>query len=170
MGDVGGYTVASGYRWLIEEPASFPLASVVWPSSNLPKHSVILWLYDRGKLLTKNGLLKIRMSMSSVQCAFCNANETIEHIFSDCSWLSVCVMLFVRYWAFSPVDIGADWMNRLAEQEERSNSRKGLLAAGMVASVYHTWLEMIIREHSGEVRDLQVVLHCVVQDMAHVSV
>ena len=70
-------------------------AKDVWSSCIAPKHSFVLWLSVRSKLLTKDNVKHIDIDKNCVLCG--TAAESIKHLFFDCNFSSN-VWNQVRIW------------------------------------------------------------------------
>ena len=58
---------------------------LVWSTSNVPKHAFISWLAVLNRLPTKDRLRAWGIDMDG-SCAFCNEQETCDHLFFGCSF------------------------------------------------------------------------------------
>lgn len=70
-----------------------PTTELIWNRIALPKHRFILWLVVRGRLLTKERLVRMGISCDNNTCVLCDGNwqKDVTHIFSKCYWLKrVC--------------------------------------------------------------------------------
>lgn len=57
---------------------------LVWYSNSIPKHSFILWLAIRGKLLTQDRM-QAWQNMGNSSCAFCGSQwDSLNHLFFEC--------------------------------------------------------------------------------------
>jgi len=77
----GAYRVHSDYIGLKTCHAPVPWYNMVWHKHRIPQCAFIAWLGLHGRLLTKDGLLKMGMNCPS-ECELCqNENESHEHLF-----------------------------------------------------------------------------------------
>lgn len=59
---------------------------LVWYSSSIPKHSFILWLAIRKKLMTQDRM-QLWQSGDELRCVFCELQkDSVEHLFFDCKF------------------------------------------------------------------------------------
>ncbi|GAA0174568.1 hypothetical protein LIER_27936 [Lithospermum erythrorhizon] len=56
---------------------------LVWFNGHIPMYSFIVWMLCRGRLQTKDRLSKWNI-ISDSKCVFCDACETVEHLFFLC--------------------------------------------------------------------------------------
>lgn len=81
----------SRYQWYKEETEKQPWYRGVWGRMNVPKHSFTSWLAMHRKLLTKDRLLKLKISQDSA-CTICGIQrETVEHLFFECKYSEECL-------------------------------------------------------------------------------
>jgi hypothetical protein len=98
---------------------------------------VFLWLLHRQAILTKDNLAK-RNWHGNVMCCFCDAFETIQHLFFDCSLAKFIWRVFqVTFGLSIPLNIKhvfGDWVQRMKEKDKK------LLFVGMDAIFWSIWL------------------------------
>ena len=56
----------------------------LWKGRTPLKIKIFLWLIEQNVILTKDNLVK-RKWQGDVRCCFCPENESINHLFFDCS-------------------------------------------------------------------------------------
>jgi hypothetical protein len=80
-------------------PAS-PLFKWLWKSSNLGKHKFFFWLLIRDRLNTRNLLRRKNRVLQSYNCVLCDsgAEETLFHLFFDCSFSRDCWNALHIFW------------------------------------------------------------------------
>jgi hypothetical protein len=100
------------------------------------KIKIFLWYLRRGVILTEDNLAK-RNWQGSVQCCFCHKDETIQHLFFDCSlartvWriIQVATNLYLPHCV--PNMFGT-WLQGLDKEE------KSLVLAGAAATCWAIW-------------------------------
>ncbi|XP_074265483.1 uncharacterized protein LOC141587917 [Silene latifolia] len=84
------YTVSEGYDWLRNRPSKVQWRYLCWNSLNVPKYAFIYWAIMHSKLLTKDRLWRMRISVN-VDCEICGMQpETYQHLFSECPFTQTC--------------------------------------------------------------------------------
>lgn len=94
----GKFSIKSGYHWAIDRYISPPNSSLsliptcfwklVWSLKTPPKIRSFLWKTLHGALATMENLAR-RRSAQSPLCPICQLQEeTIEHLFLQCPWVS----------------------------------------------------------------------------------
>ncbi|GFZ16285.1 hypothetical protein Acr_25g0006940 [Actinidia rufa] len=70
------------YEFFRPRSAKITWPKFVWHAPIIPRHSFILWLGLKDRLLTKN---KLQRSIDDLSCPLCRAeNETLDHLFFHC--------------------------------------------------------------------------------------
>ncbi|XP_020260934.1 uncharacterized protein LOC109837204 [Asparagus officinalis] len=146
---------------------SVPWADTVWESSNLPKHSFILWLAIQNRLLTKDRLLK-RGVIQSNHCSLCEGgSESHKHLYFDCSFSMTVwngVMEWLKFsWRTCDWRLLLDWYcNSLKVKGSKLKVKRMAIAA----VVYYIWKErnerifkLKSRCSSQIIRDIKVDLY-----------
>jgi hypothetical protein len=84
MGHTEGWTILNPVyvQTIMIVPIPF-LENWLWKLKLPLKINIFLWYLGRGVTLTKDNLIK-RNWNDSPKCAFCNHNETLQHLFFDC--------------------------------------------------------------------------------------
>ncbi|WVZ81339.1 hypothetical protein U9M48_028728, partial [Paspalum notatum var. saurae] len=77
----GLFTVKSMYKYLINSGIKVP--QKIWKTKIPLKTKIFMWYVKRRVLLMKDNLAK-RNWNGNLGCCFCNANESIQHLFFDC--------------------------------------------------------------------------------------
>ncbi|XP_074314107.1 uncharacterized protein LOC141649312 [Silene latifolia] len=99
------YTIADGYKWLLQVPAEkVTWYKVVWNRYNLPKWSFIMWLRQHHRLLTLDRLRNMGMDVPSL-CFICGLDaENHDHLFTHCWFAKKCYHLAAD-WLQVSVDV-----------------------------------------------------------------
>jgi hypothetical protein len=79
LNSTGVFTVQSMYRVVINNGNVFR-HKLIWSLKLPPKIKNFLWYLVKGVVLTKENLLKSNWQ-GNKKCAFCDSNETIQHLF-----------------------------------------------------------------------------------------
>ncbi|WVZ83546.1 hypothetical protein U9M48_030683, partial [Paspalum notatum var. saurae] len=106
----GIFSVQSMYNNLILDNNTIPVTCDLWKLRIPLKIKIFLWYLRTGVILTKDNLAK-RQWQGSTKCCFCNADETLQHLFFDCH------VARATYWIRS-------W-SPLFKEEERETMRTG---------------------------------------------
>ncbi|KAJ4816988.1 RNA-directed DNA polymerase (reverse transcriptase)-related family protein [Rhynchospora pubera] len=96
------FSVKSFYRFLSSRGVTLELNKTVWPLKIPLKIKCFVWMLVHYKLLTKDRLVHRGRSDIDTSCVFCDATESIDHLFSHCSFIRIFWVLFSRYnkWGF----------------------------------------------------------------------
>lgn len=107
----GVFLVKSMYKQLCSDVMRCPTKKI-WKSKTPLKIKVFMWLIEQNAILTKDNLNK-RNWHGSLRCKFCTENESIIHLFFDCSlskyvWSLMALVLgascrsckFDQYWVW----------------------------------------------------------------------
>ncbi|WVZ73514.1 hypothetical protein U9M48_021813 [Paspalum notatum var. saurae] len=78
----GSFSVSSMYSALVQEGCA-SRKNLFWALKVPLKIKIFLWFLKRGVVLTEDNLSK-RQWKGNLKCSFCNADETIQHLFFDC--------------------------------------------------------------------------------------
>ncbi|XP_071741014.1 uncharacterized protein [Rutidosis leptorrhynchoides] len=115
---------------------------VVWYSQAIPKHSFILWLAIKGRLLTQDRILKWNPTGNYI-CDLCRCClDSHEHLFFQCMyakkvWGSMKVLLMLR----SLNDNFGDIINMLKSSPYKRNIWSIIHRLVLGAAVYYIWQE-----------------------------
>lgn len=108
----GKYTIKTRYKILQDQPnqQDWCLWKTVSKSESLPKIKIFIWTILKGNILTSENLKKKRLPRSS-RCPMClQAEETIQHLFQDCTLAKECWQQLR-----SPLEINLNFTNPLLE-------------------------------------------------------
>lgn len=117
-------------------------SKVVWHSHCIPKHSFVLWLAMKHKLLTQDKLLKWYPN-KSLQCPMCKTVEdSHDHLFFQCKysevvWNEIKNMARINYRAGN----WDSWVNELSCLQNNTSIWNVIKKLCFAASVYHIWQE-----------------------------
>ncbi|GFS37427.1 phytochrome and flowering time regulatory protein [Actinidia rufa] len=80
----GKFQSRLAYEFFRPRNAKLTWPKLVWHAAIIPRHSFILWLGLKDRLLTKN---KLRDYIEDQSCPLCSAqNETLNHLFFQCTF------------------------------------------------------------------------------------
>ena len=101
------------------------------------KNKKFAWYLRRGVILTKDNLAK-RNWHGSKKCVFCHKDETIKHLFFECTFarsiwsiIQICSILFPPC---SIANIFGNWLNGVDRRFKR------LIRMGALAVIWSIWL------------------------------
>ncbi|KAH0695980.1 hypothetical protein KY289_013462 [Solanum tuberosum] len=137
----GEYSITRSYIDLRGHHNSLHIAECIWSAVAQPKHRFILWLAVQDRLLTKESLLKMNISVEEANCCLCDAQklETARHLFSECPWF-IEVKRNVEQWTCLPIQLGEvkEVMLKI-KRKKWKQFQKQVIAASWGAMIYHTW-------------------------------
>lgn len=129
-------------------PPLVPWHKAVWFSQKIPKHSFIVWLLLKGRMLTRDRLRSWGLVVP-VECLLCgHAAETTLHLYFDCPFSSAV-------WRVMLSNLRLPFPTRLAEivqwliSTPMHKKIKIILKLVFQAAVYFIWRERNSRLHSG---------------------
>ena len=104
----------SMYRALVHSDIPVDDNKKIWQMKIPLKIKVFTWYLRRGVILTKDNLVK-RNWHGSTKCMFCPQDETIKHLFFECSfarsiWLSIQIASNL-YQPKSVANVFGNWLN-----------------------------------------------------------
>jgi hypothetical protein len=76
------FTVKSVYEHLIKDDCG-PKFQMIWKAKIPKKTKTFMWLVEQQAILTKDNMLR-RKWQGDPLCYFCNAPETVDHLFFEC--------------------------------------------------------------------------------------
>ncbi|GFZ19979.1 hypothetical protein Acr_28g0006840 [Actinidia rufa] len=80
----GKFQSRLAYEFFRPKNAKLAWPKLVWHVAIIPRHTFILWLGLKDRLLTKN---KLRDYIEDQSCPLCSAqNETLNHLFFQCTF------------------------------------------------------------------------------------
>jgi hypothetical protein len=107
FGALGRFTVKSVYNALTIDDSG-PYHKNIWKAKIPAKIKIFLWLLMNNAILTRDNILK-RKGKVSPTCHFCNLDETISHLFFQCTTAKVV-------WTIVAKCFGADNVPRSISQ------------------------------------------------------
>ncbi|CAI9108452.1 OLC1v1008041C1 [Oldenlandia corymbosa var. corymbosa] len=155
----GAYTTKSGYMWLRGEGMRMQEAGMIWNKYNIRKHSFILWLVMRGRLLTSDRLQKLNIISQPVLCVLCSAKEeSLDHLFLQCQF-SKELLQNLRRWIGCPVipDKISVWKTRLRNIWQKCKCKQRVLFSLLAAAIYQIWKVRNEVQHGQKLMEIGVV-------------
>lgn len=137
-------------------------SNLVWFSNAIPKHSFILWLAIRGKLLTQDRM-QLWQSESISLCAFCNLQpDSIEHLFFECCFCKEVSDYFSHKGVIIPtLHSWADLVG-FASSNWSGNSLLNVVNKLVLGGlVYFIWQERNCRLFQKKFRSVNQVIGCI---------
>nr|XP_009593980.1 uncharacterized protein LOC104090562 [Nicotiana tomentosiformis]XP_016443089.1 PREDICTED: uncharacterized protein LOC107768474 [Nicotiana tabacum] len=116
-------------------------ASLIWSKFAQPKHRLIAWLATKKRMLTKERLGQMRITVTDMACCLCDdqAIETSQHLFGNCPWIQG-IRRSLLQWTDTQLHAGEpklvfDSIRRKHWQK----LKKEVMAAIWGATIYHIW-------------------------------
>ncbi|CAA0382872.1 unnamed protein product [Arabidopsis thaliana] len=118
----------------------------VWFKGRIPKHAFITWLATRQRLNTRDRLISWGLHVPSL-CLLCNSHdESIQHIFFDCSFSNEVWVFFTSRARVIPPFLFEDVVRWLKVPSGNKNVSL-ILKLAFQASIYAIWKERNARLH-----------------------
>ena len=138
--------------------SSIPTSKHVWAVKVPLKIKVFMWFVHKQVILTKDNLVK-RNWTGSTRCSFCDRDETIKHLFSQCKFArttwSIIQIASNLYPPTSVANIFGHWLDGIP------NRFKTLIWVGAYALLWSLWLcrnNLIFNDKNAS--PLQVIFRC----------
>ncbi|XP_062089725.1 uncharacterized protein LOC133796267 [Humulus lupulus] len=133
------YQISSGYKLLNQVQERFHWSKEVWCRLNIPKHSFVLWIAIQNRLKTRERLHRFNITEDSTYILCNGADETVEHLFFDCSFSQDCLQQLKKWLGWRAHTESLQGLLRWTERSKKSKFQKNVLAASVAALVYHLW-------------------------------
>ncbi|PWA66526.1 RNA-directed DNA polymerase, eukaryota, Reverse transcriptase zinc-binding domain protein [Artemisia annua] len=127
---------------------------LVWYPQCIPKHSFVLWLAIKNKLLTQDKLLKWYPS-KVLQCSLCNnGTDSHDHLFFQCNyaqevWTEIKKMAKIN----SNAALWYDHVMEMSSIQSHNSIWSIIKKLCFAATIYFIWQERNFREFRQETRD-----------------
>ena len=153
----GEFHSKMAYEYFRPRRAKLAWTKMVWQSFITPKHSFILWLGMKEKLLTKDKLQEVT---EDIACPLCRAEaETIDHVFFCCrianeiwakikSWLGISRRM-------QTLKAAVKWMIKEARGTGVPAKIKRI---SLASTVYHIWEARNQRNFEGKIRQPDAII------------
>ncbi|XP_022024410.1 uncharacterized protein LOC110924724 [Helianthus annuus] len=155
-GKVEEYTVRRVYKTLCMNGPNVLWSGAVWFSQNIPKHTFILWLAFKFRLLTQDRLLSWGF-VGDLRCALRRkCPDSHKHLFFECEY---ALAVWKRCKVFGKmIDAPNSWSDIVKFVEEKGFLKSIWGVIGrlvLAASVYFIWQERNRRQFEEEKRSVQ---------------
>ncbi|KAK9078070.1 hypothetical protein SSX86_002127 [Deinandra increscens subsp. villosa] len=133
-------------------------ASIVWFSQSIPRHSFVLWLACRGRLLTQDRLQRWDKERN-LKCVFCsNQCDSHTHLFFECEYPQ---RVWVKLKRIALLDNAPSTLLGCAEVIKSSTKTKSVRAIiqrlMLAATVYFIWQERNLRTFQNKERSVETL-------------
>lgn len=133
----GKFSVGSMYKALIQPSIPVDNNKKIWKMKIPLKTKIFAWYLRRGVILTKDNLVK-RNWHGCTKCVFCHHDETIKHLFFQCSFArtiwSLIQMASGIYPPTSVANIFGNWLFGIDVKY------RILIRVGALAVIWSLWL------------------------------
>ena len=152
----GKFQSRLAYDFFRPRSAKITWPKLVWHGSLIPRHSFILWLGLKNRLLTKD---KIRDYIEDQLCPLCSAqNETLDHLFFHCAigsqiWANVKSWLGITR-AMQSLKAAVKWMIKEARGTGFPAKIKRI---GLACTVYYIWEARNKRIFEGKIEQPEAI-------------
>ena len=134
---VNGYSAKVAYHWIRGAGLEINWCGWVWNRLNIPKHSFLAWIFQWGRLNTRDRLIQHGMQVPSL-CPLCEQeNESHIHVFNDCKyadqvWQSICSLLLIPHPKSQPI---GEWIKGV----QLTGFKRKVMYVHVVSVLYHIW-------------------------------
>lgn len=141
-------------------------ANLVWFSNCIPRHTFILWLAVKKKLVTQDKLLKW-YPHGEFKCPFCNdVPDSYDHIFFKCKYArEVWESIKVKARITENANTWDGIVNYLAGNKQHNHIWIVIMKLCLVATVYFLWQERNSRIFKSEEREKNVVIKLICDEV-----
>lgn len=138
--------------------------NLVWFSNSIPKHSFILWLAVRGKLLTQDRM-QAWQTVGSPRCAFCNnQRDSPNHLFFECAFCQEVRDYFLQLGVGIPRHLPWSNLVEFASEHWKGKSLANIINKIVLGSlVYYIWQERNLRMFQKHHRSTGQVIKSIVE-------
>jgi hypothetical protein len=157
--DSGMFTVKSMYLDYMNGHTRF-LRKYLWKLKIPLKIKNFMWFLNNKVLLTKDNLVKRRWT-GSPKCCFCNANETVNHLFLGCPFATIIWrMIYFAYNIPPPTSITNMFGNWLYGVPKKDKNKIRIGISAICWTIWNTRNDMIFNNQEAT-NFLQVILRAV---------
>ncbi|GFZ21489.1 similar to CYCLIN D3;2 [Actinidia rufa] len=161
----GEFQSKEAYDYTERKEPNSPWPKMVWHNSITPKHSFILWLGLKDRLLTKD---KIQEFSDDRLCPLCRSeDETVDHLFFRCRvggqiWAQIKAWLGITR-AMQTIKASVKW---LIKEARGTGLQAKIKEISLACTVYHLWearnqriFEGKIKSPEALIRGIQIQVH-----------
>ncbi|GFZ12807.1 hypothetical protein Acr_23g0011920 [Actinidia rufa] len=147
---MGKFNVKAAYEFFRVKGPKVCWTKIVWHRSLMPKHSFMLWLSLKERLLTRD---KLTDHIEDTSCVLCGAPiESINHLFFQCPIVSQ-VWEEIKGWlgfsrALTTIKAASKW---IIKEARGTGIQSVVKKIGFACSVYHIWKARNMRIFEGKV-------------------
>ncbi|XP_074299331.1 uncharacterized protein LOC141630403 [Silene latifolia] len=130
------YSIFKGYECLREKGAIVPWHGCVWNKWNIPKHSLMAWMYYHNSLNTNEKLKRLGIAEDDT-CYLCGIEcESQDHLFFNC-----CYSKKILENVEQQIKVKLSTQNILAwlQQKKGTIKKQGIVTAIVTACLYQIW-------------------------------
>ncbi|XP_058742181.1 uncharacterized protein LOC131614640 [Vicia villosa] len=127
------------YWQFLEQTNNVDWRGMLIGNSARPQAKIVLWLACHGRLATKDWLVKFGM-IQEAKCEFCDANETLQHLFFECRGTKF-IWQDILQWLHIDHQVNG-WMqeHKWAIKICKSNNwRRNFLKVALAETIYVVW-------------------------------
>ncbi|KAJ0955627.1 putative reverse transcriptase zinc-binding domain-containing protein [Helianthus annuus] len=170
MRDVSASCIWESLRYSVTE---VNWTEIVWFAQCIPKHSFLMWLIMRNKLLTQDIILQWdisrRKNMNMLCCLLCYQNhDSHKHLFFECKY-STQVWNMVRVKAGMD-NIGSKWEDIVARLQLNRHSKSVndyVSRLVVAASAYLIWQERNARIFKNQMRPPEKIYDLIIETVRY---
>lgn len=137
---------------------------LVWYSNSIPKHSFILWLAIRGKLLTQDRM-QAWQNMGNSSCAFCGSQwDSLNHLFFECLFCQEIRDYFLQMGV--EIDKNIAWADLVDVISHKWRGKSLVIIINKIvlsSLVYYIWQERNLRLFQNQHRSSRQVISSIVE-------
>jgi hypothetical protein len=154
----GKFSVDSMYRALVHSDVPVDDNKKIWQMKIPLKIKVFTWYLRRGVILTKDNLVK-RNWHGSTKCMFCPHDETIKHLFFECSFArSIWSAIQIASNLYPPKSVANVFGNWLHGIDKKLRT---VIRVGAIAVIWSLWLSRNDKVFNDkDVSHMQVLYRC----------
>ncbi|XP_058781815.1 uncharacterized protein LOC131656046 [Vicia villosa] len=139
------------YQELREEVEHMEWKKMFFSNYARPRAVFILWLTARGRLQTKDRLIRYGINVDA-NCVFCSAEETMDHLLFECSKTNEVWRNILTWVGYNRIP--STWTNEstwLITKTRKKGWRRDILKVAIAETVYAVWRmrnELIFNQHT----------------------
>ncbi|XP_062085625.1 uncharacterized protein LOC133791722 [Humulus lupulus] len=147
--------------------------SLIWDTSNVPKHRVIVWMALLGKLYTRDRLYRFGITPQA-DCLICGvAEENHSHLFFSCCFRRKVLLEVVSWCGITYTGTDLEKLLKWLLKKKISKGRRAVLFSIVSATVYNVWMgrNRVLWDHVLPMVSVVVknIIHAVVKEFLDVN-